>query len=166
MTFDRIIHLPATWTAVSGRFGVHLFEGRLTTADMDHMEAVGSAWHRKNPGKLVELVVVLPSNTRMTPEERARMTALIRRWEHHRVASATVILAEGLLGAMQRSVLTGLMMLAPAPHPTKVFGGIAPAMAWLAPHLRTLPSASSPDEVALASVLDLYEAFQTRSMAR
>ena len=116
MIFESLTQLPTAWSMVSGRFGVHLFEGPLTVAEMTEMQRRGNAWHAKHPGRIVELVVIYPSDDRMTQAERSKMVQLMKQWEHVRDAAATVILAEGLMGSLHRSILTGLMMLAPAPH--------------------------------------------------
>ncbi len=108
MKFDPIISLPNTMTGMWRRLGVHVFEGTLTLDDMARIEAIGSLWHRKNPGKVVELVIIFPSDARLSGEERARLAGIVKRWEGVRTASATVVLASGLTGAMHRSVLTGL----------------------------------------------------------
>jgi len=134
MIFEPVICTPSAWTSVCGRFGVHLFEGRVTVAVMDQMQSVGERFNLRQPAKRAEIVVVFPSDARMTHDERARMARLIKHGEAYRAASATVILAEGLRAAMQRSMLTGMMMIAPAPHPAKVFGTISEALKWLAPH--------------------------------
>ena len=161
MKLEPIIKIAPAWTAVSGRFGVHVFEGHLSLADMDRMQTIGDDWYRQNPGRLVELAIVFPSNAMMTAEERRRMTHLIKRWERHRDASATVILAEGLLGSIQRSVLTGFTLVVPPPHPMKVFGKIPGAVVWLHPYVAALcPDASSPD-VVLGAVQDLCREFRS-----
>lgn len=139
MRFEPLIRMSTAWTSVFGRFAIHVFEGRVTVEDMELLQTIGQQWNVKHPGKRVELVVVLPSDTRMSTEERARMARLIKLGEAHRAASATVILAEGILASMQRSMLTGMMMLAPSPHPTKVFGTLSDAGKWLFPHVQTLP---------------------------
>jgi len=159
--FETLIELPGARTHASGHFGVHLFQGELSVADMDRLDASGVSWQRRHPGKRVELVIVLPSNARLSAEERSRMARLMKRWEHERIASATVILAEGLRGAMHRSVLTGLVMLAPPPHPMKVFGAIDEAVAFLEPYLGRLND-SPVAGAALEPVMALYEAFRTR----
>jgi hypothetical protein len=133
---EAAFRTPNVVTGVWRRFGAHVFEGRLSLEDMARLESFGNLWHKKNPGSVVELAVILPSEARMAGEERARLAKIIRRWEMTRTASATVILANGLVGAMQRSVLTGLMMIAPAPHPTRVFGTTREAAAWLAPYIQ------------------------------
>ncbi len=143
MRFEPLIELPCMVTGVWQRFGVHVFEGRCTTEDMRQMEAKGDAWFRRNPGKLVELVIIYPSDVGMTMEERSRMQRIIKRWEAHRTAAGTVILADGLLGSMQRSILTGLLMVVPPPHPSKVFGTTERAVEYLAPHVQTLCGAEA-----------------------
>src|SRR3954452_10802184 len=125
MKLEPVIDMPCLLSAAWSRFGVHLFHGKVTTHDVDEMERVGDEWFARHPGRLVELVVVYPSRARLTTAERLRLSRMIKRRENDRAASATVILAEGLIGAAQRSVLTGLLMLAPPPHPAKVFGKTA-----------------------------------------
>lgn len=159
--FEPVIRLPTAWTSVAERFGVHLFEGKLTVTDMNRMQSIGDDWFQRHPGRIVEMAVIYPSETRMTPEERNRMVKLIKHWEKHRVASATVILAGGLVGAMHRSVLTGLNMLAPPPHPMKVFSSTEDAVTWLMPHVQALsgPAFRRPalDE-ALATLVGAFTA--------
>lgn len=136
MRFEPVISLPTAWSSVFARFVVHLFEGHVSLADMDRMQMTGARWEVEHPGKRVEMVVIFPSDARMSHEERSRMSQLIKRGEAQRSASATVILAEGLLASVQRSVLTGMMLLAPSPHPVKVFATIPDGLRWLFPHLR------------------------------
>lgn len=162
MKLDPIIETPYMTTGLWRQFAVHLFEGKVTLADMDHIERASERWHAKVNGKLVEMVVILPSNTKMTQDERVRMTKIIKRWEGKRVASATVILAQGLTGALHRSVLTGLQLLAAPPHPTKVFGTIAEATRWLAPRVREVCGEDAPPDELSAAVSALSEAFSTR----
>jgi hypothetical protein len=143
MIFEPLIRTPTTWSSVVARVAVHLFEGHVTLADMDQMQIIGERWNLQNPGKRVEIVVIFPSD--------ARMTRVIKVGEAHRTASATVILAQGMLASMQRSMLTGLLMIAPPPHPAKVFGAIPDALAWLAPHVQALcGSTLNLDELGVA----------------
>ncbi len=162
-SFSPIIEMPTVTTAVWRRMGVHLFEGKLSIADMDRIDALGADFRKRVPGKLVELVVIFPSEARMTSEERTRMAALIKRWEKERVASSTVILADGLIGALHRSVLTGLQMIVPSPHPVRVFGAIAPAVKWLAPYVRELSGPEATDDAVLAGVDELCARFAARA---
>jgi hypothetical protein len=162
-TFSPVIEMPTALTGVWRRMAVHLFEGRLTVDDMERLEALGADFRRRVPGKMVELVVVFPSDARMTSEERTRMAAIIKRWEHVRTASSTVILARGLTGALHRSVLTGLQILAPAPHPLKVFGAIPPAVKWIAPFVQALSGPEATVESLQLGVDDLCARFAARA---
>jgi hypothetical protein len=161
--FSPIIELPTMMTGVWRRMGVHLFEGKLTVEDMDRIDELGGAFRKRVTGKMVELVVVYPTEARMTSDERVRMAKIIKRWEHDRAASSTVILADGLVGSMHRSVLTGLQLLAPAPHPLKIFGAIEPAVKWLAPFVRDLCGAEATPEALLAGVDELCARFAARA---
>jgi hypothetical protein len=158
MNFVPIIRMPNMVTAAWRRFAVHIFEGTFPLEDMARLDAAASAWHKKNPGKVVELVIIHPSNARMSSDERIRMAEMIKKWESARSASATVILASGLTGAMHRSILTGLQMLAPPPHPTKVFGATADAVGWLTPYVQGVcgVDAATPDLIAALDELTTF----------
>jgi hypothetical protein len=166
MKFDSLIRLPSCETGIWRRFGVHVFEGRLTVEHMDRLEAHGDEWNRKNPGRVVEMVIIYPSEARMTSQERARMMQLMKRWESQRVAAATVILAEGLTGAMHRSVLTGMMMIARPPHPAKVFGSVREAIMWLAPFVREVCKADLVPDELIAGVDELCATFRSRRRSK
>ncbi len=159
MRLEPIIDKPYLLTGVWSRFGVHLFHGKITTRDIDAIEELSEAWLAKNPGRVVELVVVYPSSARLTTAERLRLSRLIKRNEKQRTASATVILAEGLPGAVHRSILTGLIMLAPPPHPAKVFGRTRDAVAWLAPHVQALCGPTAAPAELQAAVEELSARF-------
>ncbi|MEO7113504.1 MAG: hypothetical protein ABI183_23905 [Polyangiaceae bacterium] len=141
---------------------MHVFEGKLTLDNMAQLEKDSEAWHSKSKDKLVEMVVIHPSQSKMTSDERQKMKGIIKRWEHTREASATVILAQGLAGALHRSVLTGLQMAVPAPHPTKVFGTTDAALNWLAPSVQKTcgPEACVGD--LIVAVAELSAHFQKR----
>jgi hypothetical protein len=159
---EPIIEMPCLASGLWRRFGVHIFEGKLTLDNMEELEKASERWHAKVTGKLVEMVVIHPSESKMTSDERARMTRIIKRWEHTREASATVILAQGLLGSLHRSVLTGLQMVVPAPHPTKVFGAVDAAVDWLAPSLQKTCGPEARVEELIAAVRELDAHFQKR----
>jgi hypothetical protein len=126
---------------------------------MDLIERTGDAWLAKHPGRTVELVIIFPSSARMTNAERMRMARMLKRHEKNRTAAGTVILAEGLTGAVHRSVLTGLLMLAPPPHPAKIFGVTRDAVTWLAPHVQALCGAGAEAGALLSAVEDLAAKF-------
>ncbi len=159
---ETIIDIPCLLTGVWSRFGVHLFYGHASTADMDAMEAAGDRWLADNPGRTVELVVIFPSRARMTTAERMRMARLLKKRERFRDASATVILAQGLTGAVHRSVLTGLLMLAPPPHPARIFAATHDAVTWLRPYVQSLCGAEATTPALTAAVDELCARFSTR----
>jgi hypothetical protein len=163
MKVEPVIRLSSAWSSVCGRLGVHLFEGRLTVADMNRMQAIGDEWRRKNAIKTVDLSIIFPSDSRMTNEERTRMAQLIKQGEEFRVAAATVILAEGMLAAVQRSILTGLILVAFPPHPAKVFATTADAVSWLMPHVSMLQGPGLTSADMLGAVSELCAEFQARS---
>jgi hypothetical protein len=162
-TLLPIIEMPTVMTGVWRRFGVHLFEGKLTLADMAELDDRGAAFRQKISGKMVELVVVFPTDAVMTNAERTRMAAIVRRWEKERTASSTVILAQGLMGSLHRSILTGLQILAPAPHPLKVFGAIEPAVKFLAPYVQELSGPEATPAALMAGVDDFCARFAART---
>jgi hypothetical protein len=162
MKLEAVVDMPCLLSAAWSRFGVHLFHGKITVRDIDEIERIGDEWFARHPGKLVELVIIFPSRARLTTAERLRLSRMIKRREKERTASATVILAEGLIGAAHRSVLTGLMLLAPPPHPAKVFGKTADAIGWLAPRVRALCGESATNESLIAAVDELCASFAPR----
>ena len=91
------------------------------------------------------------------------MAELIKRWESFRIAAATVILAQGLLAAVHRSVLTGLLLLAFPPHPAKVFATTGEAVTWLLPYVNALSGPSIDSAEMLSAVSGLCAEFQARA---
>ena len=163
MKLEPIIEAPYMVTGLWKNYAVHLFEGKVTLGDMDRIEADAIAWHSKLKDKLVEMVVIYPSDSKMTQDERVRMAGIIRRWEKTRLASATVIVADSLVGSLHRSVLTGLQMLAPSPHPTKVFGTIDDATRWLCPYVVKACGTAVRPEALGAAVDELAVRFLART---
>jgi hypothetical protein len=159
---EPIIEMPCMVTGNWRRFAVHVFEGKLTLADMAVIEANSEAWHAKIPNQLVELVIILPSDSKMTSDERSKMMQIIKRWEHTRIASATIVLAQGLLGSLHRSVLTGMQMVVPPPHPTKVFGRIDDGLRWLTPHIQKSSGAEVQADALIVAVDNLMDYFGKR----
>ncbi len=166
MKLEPIIQMPNAMSATWRQFAVHLVQGAIAIADMTRLEAAASVWHKKNPGRAVEMVIIFPSDARMSGPERERMAIAVKRWESVRAAAATVVLAGGLQGSMHRSVLTGLHMLAPPPHPTKIFGVTAAAVTWLWPYVEKLCGNDVTEESVLVGVEEACGVFQaTRRVA-
>jgi hypothetical protein len=66
-----------------------------------------------------------------------------------------------MVGALQRSVLTGLNLLASPPHPAKVFSEVPDAIDWLLPHLGAVCGPRSLAEVT-TGVREFCDTFQQR----
>ncbi len=158
MIIEPFIQLPTVWTGVANRFGVHLFEGKLTIHDMDELEAIGARWRGTNNVKVVELVIIFPSNAKMLTYERQRMANLIKRFEAFRTASSTVILAPGITGTIHRAVLVGLQMLAPPPHPMKIYRSIEDALVWLSPYVREVNGTAEELHAGVAAFCAAFKA--------
>lgn len=156
MRFEPIIALPSAWTSVMSQFCVHLFEGHVSLGDMEEMQVIAERWVAQHPGKRVEMVVIFPSDARMSSDERARMARMVKLGEKYRVASATVILAQGLVASVQRSILTGMMLVVPPPHPVKISAHIEEALTWLHPYVREVCGPVSFD--ALSTALQMHVA--------
>jgi hypothetical protein len=111
----------ATWR----RMTFLVSDGHNDVAALERMRRMGHEWLRKSPGKTVDFVVIHPSNTTMSSEERATMMRYIDETKHNRLASATVVLATGILGAVHRSILTGMNLIVPPPHPARICADVA-----------------------------------------
>jgi hypothetical protein len=160
MRLEPLIEMQSILSGVWRRFAVHMFNGHVSVEDMARVENIGVKWLKENPGKLVEMVVIYPSDAvGMTSEERARMARVIKRWEDVRTASATVILATGILGSVQRSVLTGLQTIVPPPHPTKVFSTSAQALGWLLPFVQDICGLDARHDDLVAAVEEMSARF-------
>ncbi len=162
MNLDPIIVEAYMLTGLWRQLAVHLFQGKVTLADMDRIEAASAVTHARVKGKVVEMVVILPSRAEMTHEERVRMGRIIKRWEQKRIASATVITTDGLLASIHRSVLTGLQILVPPPHPTKVFSSAAQALRWLEPYVQEVCGPEATAAELIVAVDELRARFDAR----
>jgi hypothetical protein len=159
---EPIIEMPCMVTGNWRRFAVHVFEGKATLADMAAIEASSEKWHAKIRDQIVEMVIILPSEAKMTGDERSKMTHIIKRWENTRIASSTIVLARGLLGSLHRSVLTGMQMVVPPPHPTKVFGVIDDGLRWLTPFIQKSSGADAQTDALMIAVDNLIAYFGKR----
>ena len=150
-----IFRLPTTWsTAIADTVAVHHFEGEVTVLEMNKMQAIGDQWYARYPDKSLSISIVFPTTYRAPPEQRDRMRQLIKHWEDRHLAAANVMLMDGLLGAMHRSIFTGILMPAPPPHPTKIFAELEPALPWLLSHQR----GSKLDVASLREAIDRISA--------
>jgi hypothetical protein len=124
--------------AVFKRLVLWVVDGHTPVHELEHLSEIVRAWGRQHHGtKNVALVVIHAKRSTMSAEERRPVLRMIDETKHDRLASATVVLASGMLGALHRSILTGFSLLVPSPHPTKVFGDVESAIAFLHPYIET-----------------------------
>lgn len=118
-----------------------------STPEAHHLHRVRDAQlaaHRAN-GKLGVVTVLSPRSIPRMDEATRRASADLRRELHPTFASsAFVIDGDGFLASISRSLLSGVHLLMPADHPTRVFADVLVASAWTAEHV----SGVTPEEVA------------------
>lgn len=85
--------------------------------------------------KHVALIVLYPAQTTMSAEERKCLAKMIDESKHRRLASSTAVLSQGVIGAVHRSILTGISILIPPPHPNRIVSTIDDAVAFVHPHV-------------------------------
>jgi hypothetical protein len=137
---------------------VWVVDGHTPLDELKRLRSHVAEWTRERGGrKNVTLVVLHAARTTMSSEERASVARMIDETKRSRVASSTVVLADGLVGALHRSILTGFTIVVPPPHPTKVCADVATAIAFLHPHVESLCGRVAQEDLA-AMVEALHEA--------
>lgn len=116
---------------------IWVVDGQTPVEELERLRRVVRGWADEH-GRGVALTVIHPTRSGMTSEERASVARMIDETKAGRMASATVILATGVLGALHRSLLTGLSLLVPPPHPVKFTSDLDHAIAWLRPYVEHL----------------------------
>lgn len=131
--------------AVWRRLVLWVVDGHTPVVELERLRTLVHEWSRGQSGeKNVTLVLLHASRSTMEADERRAVLRMIDETKHDRVASATVVLARGMIGALHRSILTGFSLLLPPPHPTRVFGEVPPAIAFLHGHIESLCGAVEP----------------------
>jgi hypothetical protein len=85
------------------------------------------------PGGIVVLSILVDSAFQIGASERDEASQLARQFETATRAHAYVIEGSGFRTAAMRAVIAGIQLVTRTRHPSKVFGDIAAAAAWLAP---------------------------------
>lgn len=111
--------------------------------------------------KHIALTILYPSDSTMSTEERRSVARMIEESKHRRLASSTAVLAQGLMGAVHRSILTGMSLVVPPPHPNRITATTDDAIAFLLPYITQSSGPASLADVR-AMVNDLYAALKER----
>ncbi len=123
--------------------------------EMKHMEAIDRVYKRmkrrvKGGVGFVNVVVGgVPKFSAEVRDEAARQTADV---DDRDIATAHIILVDGIVGSTVRAFMSTTMLIGRPPHPTKVFGDIPTAATWLAVRLAENEHYPWP-EARLADVL-------------
>jgi hypothetical protein len=97
---------------------------------------VQRAQARRWPDGLVSMTLLSGNFSALfSAESRARARESLAHSEHTTQAMAIVILVEGLLASATRTTMNALSALMRMRTPWRTFDAIAPAAAWLAPHI-------------------------------
>src|SRR5690349_19927053 len=95
-------------------------DGHRPVEGVSRVRGIVGAWTReRGSAKNVTLVVIHGSKTSMSFAARATIAKMTAETESSRLASASVVLGGGMVGALHRSILTGFSILVPPPHPVK-----------------------------------------------
>ena len=120
-----------------------------------------------SPESVTKLAALVPDRIRESPhgvtsihwldagvslpnaEVRAILSDIMVRYPDHVKAVGAVIETEGFAASALRSVVTGIMLVAPTAIPVRVFGNLADLAAWLPDvHFRPTGVRGTTDEVA------------------
>jgi hypothetical protein len=141
---------------------VWVVDGHTPVDELERLRLHVLEWTRaQGDAKNVALTVLHSNRSTMSAEERRIVARMIDETKGSRLASATVVLADGMLGALHRSILTGFSLLVPPPHPTKICGDLPSALAFLAPHIEKVAGDVPPAHIE-AIVDDLHGAVRAQ----
>jgi len=114
---------------------IWVVDGSTPPEELERLRTISRAWREEHPEPTVNLIVIYPTQTTMDAAQRKVAAKFIDETKHTRVASATAVLATGMVGALHRSLLTGLSILVPPPHPVKITARVVDAVDFLHPHI-------------------------------
>lgn len=109
-----------------------VFSGKMTLAEFE--AALPMLDHPILGDRYVQLCRLAPGGVKEAPDEdfRARAARSVREREGKLVAFAYVLIGEGFVASVARTVIAGIGVLSRASHPQKVFSDPRAAIDWLA----------------------------------
>ena len=135
---------------------IWVVDGHTPLDELKRLRSRVAEWRQQRAArKNVALTVLYPSPSTMSTEERLTVARMIDETKHDRTASATVVLADGILGALHRSILTGLSIVVPSPHPVRISADLGTAITFVLPHVERLCGPIEHGEIE-AMVADLH----------
>lgn len=135
-------------------------EGHTPVEQLERLRVrIGALSRDRGDKKHVALTVLYPSDSTMSAEERACVAKMIDETKHRRLAAATAVLAQGVMGSVHRSILTGMSLIVPPPHPNRIAASEEAAINFVHPYVVQSSGAVTPEEIRAMSA-DLYEALR------
>lgn len=105
---------------------------------VSRLDRTNPARTQAHPEKLTTVHIVTESAGPPDPDARDAINAMHLHWGHTVGCGAVVIERSGFVGVAVRSVIAGMILLAPKHYRVKVFDSIEPAAPWLVEqHART-----------------------------
>ncbi len=117
--------------------------------ELEHMRTIDRVYkgvRRRTTGGCAFANVIVEGVPRFSAEvreEAARQTADV---DERDIATAHVILVDGMVGSAVRAFMSTTILIGRPPHPTKVFADIPSTVSWLAIHLGKNERYSWPEE--------------------
>lgn len=130
-------------------------DGHTPLDELERLRALALARMKEHPEKGVSLIVLHGTRSTMSSEERRSVTQMIDQTKHTRVASSTVVLGRGVIGSLHRSILTGMSIIAPPPHPVRICADVPAAIEFLHPYIEAVAGPVDPLHVE-AMIADLH----------
>jgi hypothetical protein len=133
---------------------LQVFSGKMTAGEFESTRPMLE--HPILGDRYVQLTRLAPSGVKEAPDPDFRACAAksMREREEHVAAFAFVLIGDGLVGSVARTVIAGINVLARRSFPQKVFPEPSAAITWLAGHL---PAGTIDPAELMASLDELIE---------
>ncbi len=126
-----IVDTPEIAIAGAGPFFVVQFRMAITSQALSELEGAHEARRKTAPRGLAMLSLVDAGVPLPSDDMKMACARSFRRLSTHNACSATVIAGVGFWASAARSTLTALTLLARPACPSKTFGDVASALAWM-----------------------------------
>ena len=146
---------PKFTVAHWGPLLVNVWYREATAADLDIVGPHERELVKAHPGGISVLTVLKQVNLTAPPGDDLRQAAarLTVEFAPYLRCNATVLQADGLVGSVARTFITGINLLAKNQAPTKVFKEIGDAVAWIAA-LPKQPTSLATEQRAITEALE------------
>jgi hypothetical protein len=157
-----VSYAVGTWK----RLLIWVVEGHTPLDQLEKLRIrIGALSRERGEHKHVALTILYPSDSSMSADERACVARMIEETKQRRLAASTAVLAQGVMGSVHRSILTGMSLLVPPPHPNKIAATEDAAIAFVHPYV---VQSSGPIAAAdiRAMITELYDQLRAEKKRR